>query len=107
MERDIEIERRLTETEQRSKSNCHRLEECEDAIKENNKLIRAIENLAAEMKYMRAELNTTIARLDKMESKDMVAKSKGPEKWEKIKWHILTGIVTIILGYLAAVIGLK
>lgn len=96
----LEIEHRITEVEQRSKSNTKRLDECEEAIKENSNLIGAIKELATETKYMRADLNETIARLNKLENKD-------GDKWEKFKWLIVAGLVTIVLGYLAVAVGLK
>lgn len=95
-----EVEHRLTELEQRTKSNTHRLDEHDDAIKENSNLISAIKELAVETKYMRADLNETIERLNKLES-------KGGDKWEKFKWLIVAGLVTIILGYLAVQLGIK
>ena len=53
-----------------------------------------------ETKYMRADLNETIERLNKLENKD-------GDKWEKFKWLIVAGLVTIVLGYLAVTLGLK
>ena len=95
-----EFEYRFTELEQRAKSNTHRLDEHEEAIKENSNLISAIKELAVETKYMRADLNETIERLNKLENKD-------GDKWEKFKWLIVAGLVTIVLGYLAVSLGLK
>ena len=93
-----EFEHRFTELEQRA--NTHRLDEHEEAIKENSNLISAIKELAVETKYMRADLNETIERLNKLENKD-------GDKWEKFKWLIVAGLVTIVLGYLAVSLGLK
>lgn len=96
----VNIEHRLTEVEDRAKSNTKRIDEHDDAIKENTTLIGAIKELAIETKYMRGDLNKTIERLDTLESKD-------GGKWEKFKWLIVTGVVSIVLGYIAASIGLK
>lgn len=96
----LEIEHRLTEVEARSKSNTKRLDEHDEAIKENSDLISAIKELAVETKYMRADLNETIERLNKLESKD-------GNKWDKFKWLLVAGLVTIILGYIAVQLGLK
>lgn len=49
---------------------------------------------------MRGDLNETIERLNKLEGKD-------GDKWDKFKWLIVTGLVTLILGYLAVSVGLK
>ena len=95
----LDFEHRLTEVEDRSKSNTKRLNEHDEAIKENGELIGAIKELAIETKYMREDLNKTIDRLDKLES-------QGSDKWDKFKWLIVTALVSIILGYIAVQIGL-
>ena len=96
----IQYEHRLTEVENRSKSNTHRLDDGEKTLKENTDLIISIKELALETKHMREDLNETIQRLDKLENKD-------GEKWDKFKWLIVAGLVTLILGYLAVTLGLK
>lgn len=99
-DRDIDFEHRLTEVEQRAKSNTIRIDEHDREIKENNNLISAIKELATEVKYMREDLNDTIERLNKLEGKD-------GDKWEKFKWLLVAGLVTIVLGSLAIQVGLK
>lgn len=95
-----ELEHRLTELEQRSKSNTHRLEEHDEEIKTLRDLFSTIKELATEVKYMREDLNETVTRLNKLES-------KSGDKWEKFKWLIVAGTVTIILGYIAVSVGIK
>ena len=99
-EQKLEFEHRLTETEARSKSNTRRIDEHDEKLKENSDLIRAIEKLATETKYMREDINDLTNWKKKMESKD-------DDKWEKFKWLIVAGLVTIVLGYLAVSVGLK
>lgn len=96
----INIEHRLTEVEQRAKSNTNRLNEHDEILKSNSEMIGAIKELATEVKYMRGDLNETVERLNKLEGKD-------GDKWDKFKWLIVTGLVTLILGYLAVSVGLK
>lgn len=45
-------------------------------------------------------LSDTIERLNKLEGKDS-------DKWEKFKWLLVAGLVTIVLGSLAVQVGLK
>lgn len=99
-EEKVGFEHRLTEVESRAKSNTRRLDEHDDAIEKNNELIGAIKELAVETKYMRADLNETMSRLAKLEDKDS-------DKWEKFKWLVIAGVVTVVLGFLAASVGLK
>lgn len=99
-EEKIQIEHRLTAVEDRAKSNTNRLDEHDEAIKENNELIGVIKELAVETKYLRGDLNNTISRLDALDS-------RNGDKWEKFKWLIVAGLVSIVLGYLAVSVGLK
>lgn len=99
-EEKLEIEHRLTEVEDRSASNTKRLNEHDEALKENRDLLGAVKELAVEIKYMREDQDKVISRLDKLESKD-------GDKWEKFKWLIVAGLVTIVLGFIAVSIGLK
>ena len=99
-DRDIDFEHRLTEVEQRAKSNTRRIDEHDQEIKENNNLIGAIKELATEVKYMRADLNDTIERLNKLEGKDS-------NKWEKFKWLLVAGLVTIVLGSLLSLVAVS
>lgn len=97
---DINIEHRLTEVDARARSNTKRLDEHDEILKNNSEMIGAIKELATEVKYMRRDLNETVERLNKLEGKD-------GDKWDKFKWIIVTGLVTLILGYLAVSVGLK
>lgn len=94
------LEIAVAKVEERAKSNTTRLNEVEAEMKENSSLIVAIKELAVETKHMREDLNKTADRLDKLEGKDS-------EKWDKFKWLIVAGIVTIVLGFLAVQVGLK
>ena len=98
-EEKVAIEHRLTDIDNRARSNTKRLDEHDKQIKENHDLIGSIKELAVETKYLREDLNETIKRLDKMENKDI-------DKWEKFKWLIVAGLVTIVLGYLAVSVGI-
>jgi predicted ribosome quality control (RQC) complex YloA/Tae2 family protein len=103
----IQFEHRLTETEDRSKSNTKRLNEHEEKLKENSDLILAIKELAMETKYLRKDLNETIEKFDEHERREREKETKDGDTWDKFKWLIVTGVVTIILGYLAVSVGLK
>ena len=95
-----DLEHRLTSVEQRSQSNTHRLDEHEKKLDDITDLVLSVKELAMETKHMREDLNETIQRLSKLESKDA-------DKWDKFKWLIVAGLVTLVLGYLALSVGLK
>jgi len=99
-EKVSKLEIAMAKVEERAKSNTTRLNEVDIKLKENSSLVSAIKELAVETKYMRTDLNETIQRLNKIESKDA-------EKWDKFKWLIVAGMVTIVLGFIAVQVGLK
>lgn len=42
-----------------------------------------------------------------MIEQSLLCKVLDGDKWDKFKWLIVTGLVTLILGYLAVSVGLK
>lgn len=99
-EKVSKIEVDLAKAEERAKSNTKRLDDVDAELKENNSLIGAIKELAVETKYMREDLNQTMRRIEKLEGKDA-------EKWDKFKWLVMAGVITLVLGFIAVQIGLK
>ncbi len=95
-----ELEIALIKVDERSKSNKIRLDEMETEMKETYSLVSAIKELAIETKYMRSDLNETIKRLSKLESRDA-------DKWDRFKWLLIAGMISIILGFIAFQIGLR
>lgn len=73
-----------------------RLDLLEKATEQNNKLLVSVERLASSMENMQKELNAQGERLEVLESRD-------GETWRKVKWHVLTAILTAIITYGATV----
>lgn len=96
----VALEHRLSAVEDRAKSNTKRLNTHEALIKENSKIIGAINEMAIETKHMSEAMNKMVVRLDKLEGKEN-------NKWDKFKWLIVAAAVTIVASYIAATIGLK
>lgn len=95
-----ELEVMLKETDSRARSNTKRLNIVAEEMRENMRLTSAIEKLAVETKYMRADLNETIERLNKLEG-------ANNGKWEKFKWSVLSVILGIVIAFIAKAIGLN
>jgi len=95
-----DLEHRLTSVEQVSSSNSRRLDECENRLDNVVDIAVSVRELVVEVKHMREDLNETIQRISKLES-------KGGESWDKIKWIVITGIVTALLGYFLGTLGLS
>ena len=94
------LEAKLVGVESRAQSNTKRLNSLDEEVHDLRKLVSSIEKLAVEVKFMRNDLNETTERLDKLEGQDN-------NKWEKFKWAILTVVISVLVAYLAKVIGIK
>ena len=95
----MEIEHRLTEVESRSKSNAHRLDEMEKRQDDLDELVSTVKVLAD--REVRVEN-------DVKEIKDDVKslKMKPLKRWDSIVNTVLIALVTAIVGFLLARLGL-
>lgn len=98
---------RLAKCEAKTESNTEKINAHEESLKNYNTLILSINNLAIETKYMREDLNASIERITRLESKDCEAANKEGEKWGKFKWIIVAVLVSLIAGYIFGSLGLK
>ena len=90
---------KIIETEQSVKSAHHRIDKVENEVGEIKELTIAVKEIAMETKKNREDLNKMDNRIKNMEDKP--AKS-----WENLKWLIVTGIVTAVLGFFLGKLGL-
>lgn len=88
----------LLETEQRSKSNSHRLDEVEEEVKENRELTVAVKEIATEMKHLREEQTDMNKRLKIIEEKPL---KEYEDTKKKVKEKALMFILGIIFTYIA------
>lgn len=64
---DLEHERRLTEVEQRAKSNTHRLQELEPVVKEIHNMSETLVEMTAEMKHTNRNVEEIKDKVENME----------------------------------------
>ena len=76
---------KLIETEQRSKSNMHRLDKMEDIIQNIYDLTSSVKEIATEMKAMREDVN-------KIDSRVIAIEEKPKKNWDTL----ISAIITII-----------
>ena len=96
---DLDHEKRLTETESRSKSNTKRLDEMEKRQDDLADLVSTVKVLAD--REARVEDDVSEIKNDVKEMKD-----KPGKKWESFVEKVALTIVGLVLGYLATKIGL-
>ena len=76
-----------------------RIEELEKAFEQNNKLLVLVEKLALSMENMQRELKIHNDRLGTIESRD-------GEMWRKVVGHVITAVISIVLGFVFAQFGM-
>lgn len=92
---DLEHERRLTQVEQRSKSNTHRLEKLEESTE-------AISRLATSMEVMASKQEQVAETVEKLDGKVTALEEKPVKRVDglvdKMIWAICAAVITFILA---------
>ena len=92
---DMEHERRLTEVEERSKSNQHRICKLEESSE-------ALNRLATNMEVMAEKQDRVADSVDKLDGKVTALESKPGKRWDnivdKIAWAVVAAVVAFLLG---------
>lgn len=94
---DLEHERRLTQVEQRSKSNTHRLEKLEESTE-------AINRLATSMEVMVGKQEQVAETVEKLDGKVTALEEKPVRRMDdlvdKIIWAVCAAVITFVLARL-------
>lgn len=102
MEQALNIEHRLTELEQRSKSNSHRIDKIEPIVEEIHTMSNTMVQLVQEIKHTNETVSTIDKKVDRMDGRvDEIEKAPG-KKWNSATTAILTTVVGAIIGFLIA-----
>lgn len=96
---EVEIATALAAVEQRSKSNSHRL----DALE---KQTQAVSELATSVAVMAQKVEDTGDKVDGLCTDVQELKAKPGKRWEQIVTTVLAVIVSAVIGYFLARIGL-
>ena len=96
---DLEHEKRLTEVEARSKSNAHRLDECEKKQDNLDALVVSVKELA--IKEQNVENDVKEIKTDVKEIKE-----KPGKRWDIIVDKIIFTIVGGVVSYVLIKLGL-
>lgn len=95
---DLEHEHRLTEVEDRSKSNSHRLDEVEKRQDKLDEIVGSVKVLASQQKTVESDVKEI--------KKDVKALTEKPGKrWDAIVEKALLTVVGAILLYILARLG--
>lgn len=96
---DLEHEKRLTEVEERSKSNTHRIDELEKRQDNLDELVGTVkvlavreENVENDVKEMKSDVKTLI--------------NKPAQRWDSMVDKIIMLVVAAVVGFILAKMGL-
>ncbi len=99
MDDNITFEHRLTEVEQRAKSNAHRLDDVEEQQKNLESLVQSVAALATEQKHIQTDVNEI--------KTDVKALKEHPAKrWNGMVDKVIWAIAAAVLAFLLARAGL-
>lgn len=96
---ELKIEHRLTEVEERSKSNSHRLDEIEKRQDNLDKLVGTVEVLAVREGNVENDVKEI-----KSDVKSLT--SRPAKRWENLVTQIITLVVAGVVGFILAKFGL-
>ena len=96
---DLEHERRLTQVEQRSKSNTHRLEKLEESTE-------AINRLATSMEVMVSKQEQVAETVEKLDGKVTALEEKPAKRVDSLVDMIFWAVCAAVITFLLARIGL-
>jgi t-SNARE complex subunit (syntaxin) len=96
---DLEHERRLTEVEERSKSNSHRLDKLEESTE-------AINRLATSMEVMAERQEQVVETVGKLDSKVTLLEEKPAKRWDALVDKLVWAIAAAMIGFVLAQVGL-
>ena len=96
---DLTHEQRLTETEARSKSNSHRLDEVEKRQDKLDELVSAVNGLAIREKHVEDDVKEI-----KNDVKSLT--QKPAQRWDSIVDKVIMTILGIVIGFIFTQIGM-
>lgn len=95
---DMEHERRLTEVEERSKSNKHRLDDLEKRQDNLDDLVSTVKVLAVREENVENDVKEI-----KSDVKSLA--NKPAQRWESVTEKVILGIVAAVVGFMMAQFG--
>lgn len=96
---DLDHERRLTEVEDRAKSNSHRIDELERRQDTLDELVGTVKVLAVRERQVEIDVK-------EIKSDVKTLAGKPAKRWELLVSEILTVLIAAIVGFILARLGL-
>lgn len=97
---DAECERRLTEIEERAKSNTHRLNKVEKQQEKLSQLVSSVKVLAEREQNVEVDVK-------EIKNDVKILTGKSAKRWDSVVDKIIVALVAAIVGFLLSNIGLQ
>jgi predicted nuclease with TOPRIM domain len=97
-EQYAEVVAKLASNETEHKSFCRRLDEHDALLKEQNKIVVAIERQSNAIETMNTSMGRVEKKVDSLSGRVDAMEKKPGEKWEKVTWEILKYVLLAIAG---------
>jgi peptidoglycan hydrolase CwlO-like protein len=97
-EQYAEVVARLASNETEHKSFCRRLDEHDALLREQNKIVVAIEKQSNAIETMNTSMGRVEKKVDSLSGRVDAMEKKPGEKWEKVTWEILKYVLLAIAG---------
>lgn len=98
---EVEIEHRLTENEQRAKSNTHRLDKLEPIVEEIHTMSKTMVQLVEEVKHTNETVLSLDEKVDRMDSRVDDMERAPADNAKKYKTTAITSAIGVVAGALA------
>lgn len=99
---EVEIEHRLTETEQRCKSNTHRIDRLEPIVNEIHTMSNTMVQLVQEVKHTNETVGNLDTKIDRIDSRVDDMESAPGKEWSNAKRTIFNTVLGAVVGFLIA-----
>ena len=99
MEKQLDMEHRVTEVEERSKSNTKRIDKMEKRQDNLEKLVETVGEIKVEMKHNRSDL-------DEIKTDVKTLTGKGSKRWDSVTEKVIMLVIAAVVGYMLKHLGL-
>lgn len=97
-EQYAEVAAQLASNETEHKSFRRRLDEHDALLREQNKIVVAIEKQSAAIETMNTSMGRVETKVDNLSGRVDAVEKKPGEKWEKVTWEILKYLLLAVAG---------
>ena len=98
---ELNIEHRITEVEQRARSNTHRLEKLEPIVDEIHTMSKTMVQLVEEVKHTNESVQGLDQKVDRLDNRVDIMERSPAEDAKKYKRTAITAVISTVAGAFA------